>query len=88
MSFSDSGKNTLVTEAVQAPQLAAEAVSIERDETPSNSSPVEEGKEEEKGKVLPLLVRTQKSGKTHQNLMVAHRKLEMHDKMYIVLLKK
>jgi hypothetical protein len=47
--YHDSGKTSLVAEAVQAPQLAAEAVSIERDETPSNSSPVEEGKEEEKG---------------------------------------
>jgi hypothetical protein len=28
LSFSDSGKNTLVTEAVQAPQLAAEAVNV------------------------------------------------------------
>ncbi|XP_029328882.1 H/ACA ribonucleoprotein complex subunit DKC1 [Mus caroli] len=56
--YSDSGKNTLVTEAVQAPQLAAEAVNIKRkwdsesesDETPPTVPLLKEKKKSKKDK--------------------------------------
>lgn len=55
--YSDSGKNTLVTEAVQAPQLAAEAVNVikrkrdsesESDETPTVPQLKEKKKKKDK----------------------------------------
>ena len=75
--YSDSGKNTLVTEAVQAPQLAAEAVNVikrkrdsesESDETPT----VPQLKEKKKKKDKKPKTVLESGGETGDGVCVNH----------------